>query len=89
MSHVGFVVDEVALGQVLYEYIGFFCQSFHRLLHTPHNPSSGAGTIGPMVEDVPRGPRFTPSQESKKLSKPLAETNNIYNDGVSKMVTKW
>jgi hypothetical protein len=35
---VGFVVDEVALGQVFSEYLGFPYQnhSFHQILH-PHN----------------------------------------------------
>jgi hypothetical protein len=37
-SHVGFVVDKVALGQVFSEYFGFLCQSsFHKFLHNhPH-----------------------------------------------------
>jgi hypothetical protein len=35
---MGFVVDEVALGQVISEYFGFSCQfSFHRLLHIHHH----------------------------------------------------
>jgi hypothetical protein len=43
---MGFVVDKVALGQVLSEYFGFPCQfAFHRLFHIHHLPS-GAGTIG-------------------------------------------
>jgi hypothetical protein len=34
-SHVGFVVDEVALGQVFSEYFGFPCQSsFHQFFST-------------------------------------------------------
>jgi hypothetical protein len=34
---MGFVVDNVALGQVFSEYFGFLCQSsFHQILH-PHN----------------------------------------------------
>jgi hypothetical protein len=46
-SHVGFVVDKVALGQVFSEYFGFPCQSsFHQFLHNHHHLSSGAGTIG-------------------------------------------
>jgi hypothetical protein len=46
-SHVGFVVDKVALGQVFSEYFGFPCQSsFHQFLHNHHNLTSGAGTIG-------------------------------------------
>jgi hypothetical protein len=46
-SHVGFVVDKVALGQVFSEYFGFHCQStFHQFLHNHSHLSSGAGTIG-------------------------------------------
>jgi hypothetical protein len=44
---MGFVVDNVALGQVFSEYFGFPCQSlFHQLLHNHPNLSSGAGKIG-------------------------------------------
>jgi hypothetical protein len=57
--HVGFVVDKVALGQVFSEYFGSPYQfSFHRLLHT--HLSSGAGTIGQTVADVPSGLSLTP-----------------------------
>jgi hypothetical protein len=48
---MGFVVDKMALGQVLSGYFGFPCQSFHRLLHI-HHPSSGAGTVGETVDSV-------------------------------------
>jgi hypothetical protein len=65
-DHVRFVVDEVALGQVFSEYFGFPCQSsFHRLLHN-HHLSSGAGTIGQQVADVPSGLSLTPPRETKK-----------------------
>jgi hypothetical protein len=37
---------------------------FHRLLHT-HYLSSGAGTIGQLVADVPSGLSLTPPQETK------------------------
>jgi hypothetical protein len=47
MSHVGYVVDKVALGQVFSEDFGFPCQSsFHQFLHNHYHLSSGAGTIG-------------------------------------------
>jgi hypothetical protein len=43
-SHVGFVVDKVALGQVLSEYFDFPCQSsFHQFLHNYHHLSSIIG----------------------------------------------
>jgi hypothetical protein len=63
--HVGFVVDKVALGQVFSEYFGFPCQfSFH-------SSSSGAGTIGQVVADVPSGLSLRPPspQEIKKKGK--------------------
>jgi hypothetical protein len=64
---VVFVVDKVALGQVFSEYFRFPCQfSFHRLLHNHHHLSSGAGTIGQLVADVPSGLSLTPSHETKK-----------------------
>jgi hypothetical protein len=38
-GHVGFVVDKVALGQVLSEYFGFPCQaSFPQILHLHNHP---------------------------------------------------
>jgi hypothetical protein len=65
-GHTGFGVDNVALGQLFSEYFGFPCQfSFHRLLHN-HHLSSGAGTIGQLVADVPSGLSLTPPQETKK-----------------------
>jgi hypothetical protein len=66
---VGFVVDKVVLGQVISEYFGFPYQfSFHRLLHT-HHLSSGAGTTGQLLADVPSGLSLTPRQETKKKAK--------------------
>jgi hypothetical protein len=68
---MGFVVDKVALEQVFSEYFGFPCQfSFHRLLHTNHL-SSGAGTTGQLVADVPSGLSLTPPQEKKYFLKKL------------------
>jgi hypothetical protein len=65
--HVGFVADKLALGQVFSEYFGFSCQlSFHRLLHIHHHLSSGAGTVGQLVGDVPSGISLTPPQETKR-----------------------
>jgi hypothetical protein len=48
---MGFVVDRVTLEQVISDYFGFRCQSFHRLLHTHHHPSSGAGKMCQIVAD--------------------------------------
>jgi hypothetical protein len=60
---MGFVVEKVALGQVFSEYFSFPYQFlFHRLLHT-HHLSSGAGTIGQIVADVPSGLSLTLPQE--------------------------
>jgi hypothetical protein len=59
-GHVGSVVAKVALGQVLSEYFGFPCQSFHRLHHTHHHhPSSGAAAL---VADVPSALSVTTPQ---------------------------
>jgi hypothetical protein len=45
-SHVGFVVDKVAMAQVFSEYFGFPYQSlFHQFLHNHPHLSSGVGTI--------------------------------------------
>jgi hypothetical protein len=64
---VEFVVDKVSLGQVFSEYFGFPCQfSFYRLFDIHHYLSSGAGTIGQLVADVPIGLSLTPPQEAKK-----------------------
>jgi hypothetical protein len=64
-GRVGFVVGRVALGQVFSKYFGFPCQFlFRRLLHT-HHLSSGTGTIGQLVADVPSGRSLTPPHETK------------------------
>jgi hypothetical protein len=63
-SHVGFMVDEIALEQVCFEYFCFPCQcSFHQMLHT--HLSSADGTIGQLVADVPSGLSFTPPHGKK------------------------
>jgi hypothetical protein len=65
LGHVLFMVDEVALGWVYCDYFGFPSQfSFHRL-HQTHHLSSGAGTVGQLVADVPSGLSLTPPQEIK------------------------
>jgi hypothetical protein len=59
-------MNEVALGQVFSEYFGFPYQFlFHRLLHI-HHLSSGAGTTGKLVADVPSGLSLTPPQEKEE-----------------------
>jgi hypothetical protein len=74
-GHVGFVVDKVAMRQVFSEYFGFPCQSsYHRLLHT-HHISSGAGTIGQLVADVPSALSLTPPQETKRKLKLVSYVN--------------
>jgi hypothetical protein len=50
----GIFYGQNALEQVYSEYFGFPRQlSFHLLPHTYHYPSSGTGTIGQIVADVP------------------------------------
>jgi hypothetical protein len=64
-SHVGLVVDKVALEQVSSEYFEFPCQfSFHQTLH--HHLSSGAGTRGQLVTEEPSGLSLTPPHGTKK-----------------------
>jgi hypothetical protein len=59
-GHVGFVVDNLELGQVFSKYFRFTCQfSFHQMLHT--HLSSGAGAMGQLVADVPSRLNLTPS----------------------------
>jgi hypothetical protein len=68
-GHVGFVVDEVALGQVFSEYFGLpYVFGFHRLLHNHHHLLSAVGTVGQLVADVESGLSLTPPQETKKGS---------------------
>jgi hypothetical protein len=43
---VGFVMDKAALGQVLSEYFGFPCQSFHQFFHHHHHPALAQQAIG-------------------------------------------
>jgi hypothetical protein len=62
---MGFVVDKAELRRAFSEYFGFPYPSFYRLLHT-HHPSSGAGTVGQTVADVPRGLNLTPTRKYKK-----------------------
>jgi hypothetical protein len=63
-------VDKVTLEQVFSQYFGLPCQfSFHRLLHIHHHLSSGVGTMGQLVADVPRGLSLTPPHETKKKTK--------------------
>jgi hypothetical protein len=45
-QHVGFVVDNAALGQVFSEYFGFLCQSFHQFLHYHNHPELAQYAIG-------------------------------------------
>jgi hypothetical protein len=69
-SHVGFIVDKLALGQVSSEYCSLPCQfSYHRLLRTYHHLSSGTDTIGQVETDVPSGLSLRPPQEIKKYEK--------------------
>jgi hypothetical protein len=65
-NFMGFVVNNVALGQIFSEYLAISSQSsFHRLLHA--HLSSGAGTVGQLVADVPSGLSLVPLHEVKKI----------------------
>jgi hypothetical protein len=73
---VGFVVNKVALGQVSSAYFGLPCQfSFHQMLHI--HLSSGAGTIGQLVGDVPSGHSLTPPQEKKRKAIPVTDRGGL------------
>jgi cytochrome b subunit of formate dehydrogenase len=62
-NNVRFVVDKMALGQASSESFGFPCQfSFHQMFHT--NLSSGTGTVGQLVADVPSGFSLIPLHET-------------------------
>jgi hypothetical protein len=62
----------VALGQIFSKYFGIPCQfAFHRLLHNHHHLSSGAGTIGQTVADVPSGLSFTKREIKKNTCRPF------------------
>jgi hypothetical protein len=63
---VGFVVDKAALGQVISEYFGFPCQSFHQLLH--HHNHLGLKQKALLAAE-PSGPNWTPlpTNQLKKL----------------------
>jgi hypothetical protein len=52
---VGFAVDKVVLGQVLFEYFGFPCQ------FSLHHFSMLAFAISPTVADIPSGLILTPA----------------------------
>jgi hypothetical protein len=58
-------MEKVALGEIFSQYLGFPCKfSFHRVLHIYHHLSSGAGTTGQIMADVPRGLSLTPQNYS-------------------------
>jgi hypothetical protein len=59
----------MALRKIFSEFFGFPCQSsFHQTLYT-HHLSSGAGTIGQLVTDVPSRLSLIPTQEGSKQSR--------------------
>jgi hypothetical protein len=86
---VGFVVDEVALRQVFSEYFGFPCH-FHSTdcsTHHHHHQhlSSGAGTTGQIVANVPSGLSLTPSQKTKKEKIHYTYTHSNINCGAGQI----
>jgi hypothetical protein len=63
----GICVEHNGIVAGFLRYFGFLWQfSFHRLLRLHHNLSSGAGSIGQLVADVPSGLSLTPPQENEK-----------------------
>jgi hypothetical protein len=68
-------MEKVALRQVFSQYFGFPCQfSFHRLLHV-HHLTSGVGTIGELVADVPSG--LSPIPGNKESRRTLVRIQSI------------
>jgi hypothetical protein len=55
----------VALGQVFSKYFSFPCQFLFQLLRT-HHLSSGTGTIGQLLANVPSGLTLTSTQEREE-----------------------
>jgi hypothetical protein len=71
-GHVGFVVENVALGQVFSEYFRVPCQlSFHSLVQTHDHLSSGAATIDQTVADVQSKLSLTLPQGTMKIKKKI------------------
>jgi hypothetical protein len=76
LGNVGFVVHDVALGQVFCKYFGFSYQfSSHRLLHT--HLSFEAGTRNQLVADVPSGLSLTDTHKIKKINLLLVHLSTI------------
>jgi hypothetical protein len=72
-NHVEFMMENVVLEQVFSDYFGFPCQfSFHRLFYT--QLSSGAGTTGQLVADVPSELSLTTLRKIKINNKKLPGT---------------
>jgi hypothetical protein len=66
----GIYDGQKSLRQIFSEYFDFLWQfSFHRLLHTRHRPSSGAGRAGQIVADVASRLSLTLPQEIKLKNK--------------------
>jgi hypothetical protein len=79
-NHVGYMVDKLTRGQVSSEYFGFPYQlSFHQMPHT--RVSSGAGTTGQLVTEVPSGLSLTPPQNNYH-SVPQSGHLSQYSDGL-------
>jgi hypothetical protein len=77
-SHVRFVVDKVAPGQVYSEYFGLPCQSlFYQLLHNHPHLSSGVCTIGQKWPQY-LGTYSHPTNNKKKDVENIICKNNIH-----------
>jgi hypothetical protein len=83
-SHLGSVADKVRMGLVSSEYFGSPSQfSIHHMLHI--HLSSGAGTIGQLVADVPSGLSLTPPHKTYKKYTILATSFKVsYYFGLSR-----
>jgi hypothetical protein len=87
LGRVGFMVDTVAMG--FFQYVGFPCQFlFHQPLHT-HHLSFEAGTVGPLVAEVPSGLRLTPHHEHKINTGELTLSIRSRNPRLTIVGTRW
>jgi hypothetical protein len=67
------------MGQVFSEYFGFPCRfSFHQMLHI--HLSSGAGTVGQLVADVPSGLSLTPPQEIRNYAYAASHNSELISE---------
>jgi hypothetical protein len=71
-------IGDLGTTSVLSKYLGFPCQTFHRLLHTGHPSLSGAGKLGHILAAVPANCIVLHHQKLKKNKISLFEVVLFY-----------